>query len=284
VSILLPALSKSREQSRRVACLTLVRQHLVALNLYGADNKQLLPLAGTKNLLNPAQNIDEPDIYLQGVGGVRSGAPMGYGLLVLGGYIQGHKGLFCPSEVNVGSVSRTNLQRWEQLAYNKVATLQTAVQNNTYDAYGPSYCYRGNRWYGNNGAPSPAGQPALNGGATIIRFDPYIYSFDVGPLRRHSAVALIADSFVQGSSILGSGNADINAMTAYHRDGLNTGFSDGHAAWVPDTGSQIRTLIARAGLGYQIKGMTNEAEDVWDALDGDRGYQAVTHNYVKDLY
>lgn len=45
--MLLPALSRSKEQSRRAACLNNVRQFILATHLYASDNDDFLPKAGT---------------------------------------------------------------------------------------------------------------------------------------------------------------------------------------------------------------------------------------------
>lgn len=48
-SLLLPALSVSKERAKRTACLNNERQFLLALNLYAGDNDEKLPPAGTDN-------------------------------------------------------------------------------------------------------------------------------------------------------------------------------------------------------------------------------------------
>jgi prepilin-type N-terminal cleavage/methylation domain-containing protein len=55
ISILLPTLSKVREQSRRTVCLSNVAQITKAALLYASDNRNTLPEAGTAN---------HPDAYL----------------------------------------------------------------------------------------------------------------------------------------------------------------------------------------------------------------------------
>ena len=44
MGILMPSLSRAREQARRQSCGTRVRQHALALNMYGNDNSNRLPL------------------------------------------------------------------------------------------------------------------------------------------------------------------------------------------------------------------------------------------------
>ncbi|MDD7984670.1 type II secretion system protein [Lentisphaera marina] len=42
-SLLMPALKKSRESARRVLCLSTLKQHHIAINLYSGDNNSHLP-------------------------------------------------------------------------------------------------------------------------------------------------------------------------------------------------------------------------------------------------
>lgn len=48
-SLLLPALSVSKEQAKRTACLNNEKQFLLAINLYAGDNDERLPPGGTDN-------------------------------------------------------------------------------------------------------------------------------------------------------------------------------------------------------------------------------------------
>ena len=47
MGILMPSLTKAREQARRQSCGSRVRQHVLALNMYGNDNNNKLPLPNT---------------------------------------------------------------------------------------------------------------------------------------------------------------------------------------------------------------------------------------------
>ncbi|MEJ2649092.1 MAG: DUF1559 domain-containing protein [Sedimentisphaerales bacterium] len=61
----MPALRRAREQARRQSCSARVRQQVLALNMYGADNGTKLPLPNTAggwlNVLLPVQP-DSPKI------------------------------------------------------------------------------------------------------------------------------------------------------------------------------------------------------------------------------
>jgi prepilin-type N-terminal cleavage/methylation domain-containing protein/prepilin-type processing-associated H-X9-DG protein len=47
MSILMPAMSRVREQARQKSCATRIRQHVLALNMYGDENNTKLPLPST---------------------------------------------------------------------------------------------------------------------------------------------------------------------------------------------------------------------------------------------
>ena len=47
ISILLPSLARAREQSRATVCLSSLRQHGIAFSGYSADNRAVLPWAGS---------------------------------------------------------------------------------------------------------------------------------------------------------------------------------------------------------------------------------------------
>lgn len=282
ISMLLPALSEARESAKRAACATRVRQLVTSLFAYATDNTQLLPDSGHINALNTSQNYDELDIYMHGVGGVRSGRGTGFGLLYLQNYLTNSAGFFCPSEINIGARSRTSQAQWENRNYHVYATFANAVATNTFDAYGTSYFFRGQRWYGNNGTGT-AGHPALMGGTAITRFERYIYGFDLGVMASYPRAAILSDMFIQGVNALGSANAGLNTIDFMHRVGVNVGFADGHGEFIGDRNRQISLLSANAGSSYQIRSMTNEAEDVWDAFDGDIGHKPAGFNFVSGL-
>lgn len=48
MGILMPSLSKAREQARRQSCASRIRQHVLALNMYGNENDMKLPLPNTQ--------------------------------------------------------------------------------------------------------------------------------------------------------------------------------------------------------------------------------------------
>ena len=51
MSILMPALSRVREQARRSSCATRVRQHSLSLNMYADENDSKMPLFSSDFLI-----------------------------------------------------------------------------------------------------------------------------------------------------------------------------------------------------------------------------------------
>jgi len=66
VAILLPALSSAREQSKRVQCMSNIRQWGIATNLYCDANKGLLPYDGDDgdSSSNPVGIADDPTLWI----------------------------------------------------------------------------------------------------------------------------------------------------------------------------------------------------------------------------
>jgi len=277
-SLLLPSLSMARERAKRSSCASNVKQILLGLHMYAGDASDQLPDSGYINRLNNAQNYDEPDVFINSVGGRRSGWGTGFGLLMVNGYVPAAGTWFCPSE-GPSHRSRTLKGQWANRGYHNLATLENALRTNTEDSFGLAYGFRGQRWYGTN-TTGPAGQPALLGGATLNRWQPYLSSLSSGVLGKYSEASLVADLFTMGTSVIGS-TATKGSIDFFHVIGLNTGYTDGHVDWVPDRGQQIRSLPLRLSLSHNIGAMAPNSEDLWDALDGDLGFQSV--NYVQGL-
>lgn len=260
VSILLPALGRSRETAKRMSCLANVRGHVQGMYSYSSDHKALLPDNGFPAFHN--RTIDTPG----GFNDATAPHPAGIGALLFGGYLTSMRSAYCPSEN--GPASSISYQRAVLLNYTNLSVFRQAVKAGTVDVKF-SYAVRTMRW------ARSGDYPALLGGQSLQAGDPYIYSYDRGPLARYRA-ALVSDTFVQEPS-----GAPKSYIQYFHREGLNVGFADGHGRWVADnSGNQLRNLpVAYTGF---IQDMRTITEDIWDALDGDVGYQTV--NYVSNLY
>jgi prepilin-type N-terminal cleavage/methylation domain-containing protein/prepilin-type processing-associated H-X9-DG protein len=261
VSILLPALGKAREASRRASCLANVRGQVQAMYIYAADHKSLLPDNG-----GPAfhqRTIDTPGAFNDAT----NPHPAGIGSLLFGNYLTSMKAGFCSGDN--GAPNSISYLRALALGYNNLGTFRNAVRAGTVDVKF-SYAVRTMRW------ARTGDYPALLMGVSATAGDRYIYSYDRGVLAKFPAASLASDTFVQLAT--GSGQ---NYIRYFHREGLNVAFADGHGRWVADnSANQLRNVeLNYAGF---IQDMRNITEDVWDALDGDVGYQAL--NNVSNLY
>src|SRR5439155_10924281 len=57
ISILLPTLSKARQQANRAACLSNLRQIAQMMNIYAAENKQQIPLGCNSDSYQGSYNV-----------------------------------------------------------------------------------------------------------------------------------------------------------------------------------------------------------------------------------
>lgn len=260
ISILLPALAKTREAAQRTRCLTGLRQNLMGMHAYAADSKNLLP-SSSPTATSHNRSIDSPGGY-----GSVSGAA-GLGVLLYSGYVTTIRAGFCPSE-NGAVASHISYNRAVALGYLNVSTFQSAIDNGTMGVKF-SYAVRTMRWARNGDSP------ALLFGKTLQVGDPYIYAIDQGPLVRYPAAAIISDTFAKESG-------KVSPIRSFHVDGLNVGYADGHGKWVGDNNARhLRDLeVYRPEVTDQMRFY---GEDIWDALDGDIGYQHPAYNAIHSL-
>jgi prepilin-type N-terminal cleavage/methylation domain-containing protein len=259
VALLLPALARAKASAIRVKCLSNVQQNMLGLRLYANDYVSALPDEGptadyyVNMMISPGGNVGSSWPHPSGLGGV-----------AYGGYVNTLESFFCPAE-------RANtwqfVTRRRAIAVNQFDSgrFRQAVDNASGDVL-LSYGTRTKRWR------HDMQQPALLRGATLANLERYISSFDRGPLAKYARVSLVSDSFQQRPS-----EVAVNFINFYHADGLNVGYSDGSASWVPDKNSQISNLIFN--FGAQIDENRMITEDIWDAFDGDIGYQPFAYVY-----
>jgi prepilin-type processing-associated H-X9-DG protein len=169
----------------------------------------------------------------------------------------------------VGAKSSITYSRAALLNYTNLTVFRQAVNTGTVDVKF-SYAVRTMRW-GRSGE-----YPALLGGKNLQAGDRYIYAYDRGPLARYNAAAIVSDTFVQEPS-----GAPVNYIRYFHREGVQVGFADGHGRWIADNSAHQLRDLDTAYTGF-IQDMRQITEDVWDALDGDVGYQV--YSYVSRLY
>src|SRR5688572_24381835 len=90
IGLLLPALSRARESSRRTACLSNVRELANCLRLYAATFKDALPIGF----------IDQKAFsYLMNWNNTNGTKPSQMGLIVIAGIVKNPRTFFCPSEM-----------------------------------------------------------------------------------------------------------------------------------------------------------------------------------------
>lgn len=256
VSILLPALAKSRQASQRTQCGSNLRQNLVGFHSYTGDYQGNLPDAGYTAATTNAGGLEN---HMMGFGGYSGGVhryPRGVGALFYGGYLTSLLGAYCPSES--GGYNESLSKRITDLGYKNAATFKAALDAANLSAWG-SYVVRINRWKIDGGITTAALDTGLTGGGQ------YLSNIDKPPLSRFSAAAILADTFEQVPN-----NFPVNWIEYYHREGLNVGFADGHVQYKADTGGYIRLL--RTNVPTTTIYIHNyQSEAVWWAIDGGRG-------------
>ena len=116
-SLLLPALSAAREKARRAKCISNLRQVGIGIHMWAGDNDGTIPY-GPKAppFTSPAElypSTGAPTSLLS----LRSGAPVGLGLLLANELANTPKSLFCPSsdqsvdaDVELARVGQTQAQ------------------------------------------------------------------------------------------------------------------------------------------------------------------------------
>jgi prepilin-type N-terminal cleavage/methylation domain-containing protein len=261
VALLLPALSRARDAGRGAHCLANLQQTQLSVRLYASDYRTLMPDDGFE-ATPPHGHINNIMMISPGaIEGTATTRPSGLGFLVHGGYVPSMESFYCPAERG---------DAWFYLRK------QYCITNNGFTSEGfrtraaamdvkgwLSYGVRFKRW-------ADAGhRPALVDTLLPDRAL-YLYSFDRGPLAKYARVSLVSDMFQQDP--FQGGASDRNWMGFYHGDGVNVGYSVGSASWVLDKGSQIANL--RTLYSNRINEMRPITEDVWDAFDGDIGYNS----------
>jgi prepilin-type N-terminal cleavage/methylation domain-containing protein/prepilin-type processing-associated H-X9-DG protein len=202
ISLLLPVLGKAREAARRTKCLSNIRQVYIGLQLYGLGNRDQVPIGynyfmGSGHLLWDA--------------GGSAGTNKRYmmlGMLVPTNTIPNPSFFYCPSENNPRRMYDTASNPWKPGA--------TGVTN-----IHAGYCSRPVRdWSDNNnkfkGVPILPGFhiPGFNENDSSKR--------SYARLSRYTDKAVLSDSFMTRLDVV-----------TRHRDGVNVGFGDGSARWIP---------------------------------------------------
>jgi prepilin-type N-terminal cleavage/methylation domain-containing protein/prepilin-type processing-associated H-X9-DG protein len=250
VAMLLPALAKSRANALKLACLANARSNLQGVFMYSDSYNRNLPDDGG--------TTEYYSLHLMSPGGLGHRKPSGLGSLFYDGIFSNMASMYCPAEAPDTFWFLTKKRAIQMGYYADREKFKVAIDTGTIDSFF-SYAVRFKRWGNNNGIAALApGQ--------LNYYSTYLYNFDKGPLAVYPRVSLISDTFMQRNSWV----TRTNFSTFYHGDGLNTAFSDGSATFINDRGGQLKKLPVT--LPSEISVLNPESEDIWDALDGDIGY------------
>jgi len=282
ISMLLPALSKSREAARRTMCMGNVRSVMISIMTYSNDHRNLLPDGGFSG--------NAYDHYMNSPGGNGTGwsNPRGLGILAYNGYIDSLKGFYCPSR-NGGAFSLGHPNR-----IGSIADYKTKIDNYEVTFRGFfNYLYRGVRWSWNSQFPSWGPSPSASSNVNASGYyGPYLTHIDRIPKRADngslpSGLAIVSDdwSWIGNTGFgAGYGGYDLPQGQYYHRDGYNVAYTDGRVRWIPDKKNQILDRGTPGSATYTAGNFANLhqiVEDIWNAFDNDKGTDYT--NVVKNL-
>lgn len=243
VSILLPSLSKAREQANRVRCLSNIRQIYTAHMLYAMDHRDQIPLGFNyfKGLAN----------QLWDNGGGTNPRYLAMGVLVKADLISSPAFYYCPSEGHPRFQYDTpenpwkpDVTRWGILAgYNSRPIAEWSDNGNQRQNtpfYGPFHS-----------EPGFPGWPAYTD--KRVRY-PRLKEFDANR-------AMMADSFM-----------DLDGITSRHVDGANVCYGDGSARWVPlrafeANAKKVKMWDASRDIFWLYKDDTPSPTGIWADFD-----------------
>jgi len=277
VAVLLPSLARAREQTRALVCLTHLSQQGVALSGYSADNKGILPWAGTFRY-----TLMEGEYYV----GISRKPPhwavVNIGLLYPK-YVGSNASLFyCPNNKGVEENSENGKDRLALCYRNQRPTdpqYHTAhdLPYHPYTAYGyavPVVPARSPRDAGSRMYPQECVRHGNRPDADEYPYWVYLTTPEdpapsfLGPFPRetrgkHNVHALVTDGYFAGEN-----EGDHRIFEGYHLKSYNVLFGDFHAKRVPDPGGQIHAadLNPIAARTHSPGPVNNETKvyKVWD--------------------
>jgi len=263
IALLLPSLGRAREAAMRASCQSNIRQNIAGIASYSADNKGWLIEGAFRVVGGGIRNLDgtHPNSYVtaqtgfgtysNGDGAYHDKHPRGWGLLMYDAYVGSTKGFYCPSRIG-GALSTGDPGRPALYGMDTPAGFRT-----NFDNFGMAKYFYSNYMY--RGAVYFVGKPAW--GPEPLADHHYISHIDRLPPGAPSTLAIVSDDF---SSFPGSFETQ---GKYYHDDGYNVGHLDGHGEFIADPSRKIYTR----GLSAEFLRGGIDAEDVWDAFDGDIG-------------
>ncbi|MGB9677688.1 MAG: type II secretion system protein [Candidatus Ratteibacteria bacterium] len=233
-AMLLPALSRARENARRAVCMNNMRQILIALKMYSADYDDNLPFP-----------VSFCDWYQMSVSPY-DGTPTQEGLVNLGlllrglgahkqfpkqNYLAGPESFFCPS---VGGVQGSY---WKKTFFSP-AGFYKKFETKTNSPARTNICYNATEII------YPLSGGKINYSVLTKYYDGTYYPTGLGKMSRVEkfGYALTWDRWEPNSAWNHPGKDRLP-------DGLNVGFSDGSVVWVNDTSHRIWNFFGGSNNG-----------------------------------
>jgi prepilin-type N-terminal cleavage/methylation domain-containing protein len=215
IAILLPSLNKAREQAKRVACLSNMRELYQCMRIYAAENKDACPIGYVQQkafsyIMNWCNGASAPP------------KPSQMGLLVVAGIVKNPRAFYCPDETF--DLQFTYQPNPSPTTYSANPwPFATVAGSGRHTRLGfsarPIAFWPYNSIAGGGGVPptSPLFWLPSDGYGKITL--PHFYSLK-------GNIAIIADTCTAKSMIV-----------KRHKNGVNVLFSSGAAKWVPMTTS-----------------------------------------------
>jgi prepilin-type N-terminal cleavage/methylation domain-containing protein/prepilin-type processing-associated H-X9-DG protein len=218
IAMLLPALNAAREQSRRTVCLSNLRQLGIYLKLYGAQNKDVLPIGHIQ------QKQFNYVVFFHQVGGAKWDHGM-MSLLYLDGLLKdGGQAFYCPSEEDPEQSYDSPINPW---------VLFPTTPPHPHLTGGPHMPGVGHCRFGYNSRPcadwfrDAAFGPLVNSNQAAnghLYAKPYLIAekkFAFPTSSKLKSRAILADALYYKSQVLGR-----------HKKGINVLYADGSGKWV----------------------------------------------------
>ena len=276
ISILLPSMGRARELARQSVCISNQRSVITAIHAYAVESRGWAPAiadplpdlpVGSQNFWSTYAR--RMSVRARGMSGTGNGRPAGLGLLLYGKYIGNLYGSgYCPSQ-------KPNRTHYEFRASRHADKLSSADAfrhyvdtHDSFDIAG-GYLYRGSPYHDNT---TPA---AVDGKTLRVIGEPPAYPYNRFAQLPYRASITSDDFQVRPPKF-------DNQAIGHHGNAFGVAYSDGSASVVQDP---TRKIIESYNITSprMIYFFQADADDIWDAFDGDRGYQSPHRNKVYGL-
>jgi prepilin-type N-terminal cleavage/methylation domain-containing protein/prepilin-type processing-associated H-X9-DG protein len=264
ISILLPSLSKAREQANRVKCMSNMKQIGLAYLMYAQDNRGALPcllLSVTQNgktflasyasygpfvgdvfdstgtaipSLNPCT---DPKAYVASAQRLLIAPP--YGLSPIN-YLKTNDCFFCPSD-NVRRPFIDPVSKWGPAVTSSLGTSLTSMSY--FEWYRPEFDW-------NSKDPSTKTPPARHPDDNFATTGPYLLDATL-KVRQPTKKAIMADQGFIPNISAGDLATYSTDYPFFHKNGWNVLYIDGHAQWVQKSAITPYETGVWKGLNFQ---------------------------------